>query len=304
MKIVVCGGTGFIGKALTEYLLKEQSEQSHRVIIVTRNQPKNTMHHPQLEYMTWDQIHNNPSLLEGIDTLVNLAGASLSQLWTRQAKERIIQSRMKTVSAVAKLIASLKRKPPVVIQASAIAIYGTSFHETFDETHQPRVNDFPSDVVEQWEHAADNIQNVRLVKLRVSVVLGNEGGAFPMMKLPYMLGAGGRIGSGQQWMSWIHIHDIVRLIEFCIINPNIEGPVNASSPEPVTNDKFGRSVGAVYHRPHWFPVPSFLLKTIVGELSLILLQGQRVIPAKALNHGFMFTYPRLKTALEELKTSK
>lgn len=304
MKIVICGGTGFIGKALTEYLLREQPGQSHRVIIVTRNQPKNVIHHSQLEYMTWEQINNSPSLLEGIDALINLAGASLSQLWTRQAKERIIHSRMKTVSAVAKLISSLRRKPPVVIQASAIAIYGTSLHETFDETHPPRVIDFPSDVVEQWEKAADNIQNVRLVKIRVSVVLGNDSGAFPLMKLPYMLGLGGKIGSGQQWMSWIHIHDIVRLIEFCILNPEMEGPVNASSPEPVTNDHFGRTVGTVYHRPHWFPVPSFLLKGIVGELSLILLQGQRVIPTKALNHGFVFTYPQLKTALEELKNSK
>ncbi|MGF7049854.1 uncharacterized protein (TIGR01777 family) [Paenibacillus sp. DS2015] len=303
MKIVICGGTGFIGKALTDYLLRQQSEQSHRIIIVTRTQPKHAIHHPQLEYMTWDQIHNNPSLLEGMDAFVNLAGASLSQLWTRQAKRRIIQSRMKTVSTVATLIASLERKPPVVIQASAIAIYGTSLHETFDETKSPRVQDFPSDVVDQWENAADNIQNVRLVKLRVSVVLGNGGGAFPMMKLPYILGVGGKIGSGQQWMSWIHIHDIVRLIEFCILNLDIEGPVNASSPEPVTNDQFGRTVGAVYRRPHWFPIPSLVLRTLVGELSLILLQGQRVIPKTALDHGFIFTYPQLKSALEELKSS-
>lgn len=121
------------------------------------------------------------------------------------------------------------------------------------------------------------------------------------MKLPYMLGVGGRVGSGKQWTSWIHIMDIVRLIDFTIHNKEISGPVNASSPNPVTNDEFGRTVGKVYHRPHWFPVPAILIKTLVGELSVVLLQGQRVIPQKALDHGFQFTFPTLTEALEDLK---
>ncbi|MNP01073.1 Epimerase family protein [compost metagenome] len=161
--------------------------------------------------------------------------------------------------------------------------------------------DFPSGVVQEWEEASDMIQGVRLVKLRVSVVLGNKGGAFPLMKLPFMLGVGGRMGSGQQWMSWIHITDLMRLIEFCIHQTNIEGPVNASAPEPVTNEQFGRTVAAVYHRPYWFPIPSFLLKAVAGELSLILLQGQRVLPSKLIKNGFEFRYPELQDALQALK---
>ncbi|WP_438347414.1 TIGR01777 family oxidoreductase [Paenibacillus sp. FA6] len=298
MKIAICGGTGFIGKALQEHWLKD----GHHLIIITRKIPTHaTTIQSQIEHITWDQLEHHPELLENLDALVNLAGASLSQRWTTQAKQRIIESRLKTVSAVSNLVSQLKKKPAVVIQASAIAIYGTSNDGTFEETSPTRVMDFPSDVVQQWEDAADTIQEVRLVKLRVSVVLGSHGGAYPMMKLPFRLGVGGRIGSGQQWMSWIHITDMVRLIDFCILHPEVNGPVNAAAPHPVTNDQFGRTVAAVYHRPYWFPIPSFLLKAVVGELSLILLQGQRVIPSKALEHGFEFTFPEIRDALQDLK---
>jgi uncharacterized protein (TIGR01777 family) len=298
MKIAICGGTGFIGTSLRKHWLKE----GHHLLIITRKVPTHAMTvEAQLEYITWDQLANQPRLLEGLDALINLAGASLSQRWTTKAKHQIIQSRLETVSAISKLVSQLKRKPAVVIQASAIAIYGTSDNVTFEETSPTTVMDFPSGVVQEWEEAAEMIQGVRLVKLRVSVVLGNHDGAFPLMKLPFTLGVGGRIGSGQQWMSWIHITDMVRLIDFCILHPEIEGPVNAASPHPVTNDQFGRAVAAIYHRPYWFPIPSFLLKAIVGELSLILLQGQRVLPSKALHHGFVFTYPDIKEALQDLK---
>lgn len=297
MKTVICGGTGFIGKALSNHLLT----MGHEVVIVTRKLPLEHIPNPGPVYYTWDQIDKHPELLEGIDALINLAGSSLSQRWTSKAKQSIHQSRQTTVAAVARLIHSLQSKPEVVVQASAIAIYGTSLTETFTEISPQRVIDFPSDVVQKWENAADEIHSVRLVKLRVSVVLGNEGGAFPIMRLPYKLGVGGKIGSGKQWMSWIHIHDIVRLIEFCISNPTIKGPVNASAPDPVTNDQFGKTVAQVYLRPHWFPVPSLLMKAALGELSLIMLEGQRVLPAKALSLGFHFTYPSLKQALDNLK---
>ncbi len=299
MKIAICGGTGFIGQSL----IKHWITQGHHIIIITRKLAKHTttITHEQLEYLTWDQLDRHPESLENLDALVNLAGASLSQRWTNQAKQRIKDSRLTTVSSISKLISHLKNKPAVVIQASAVAIYGTSLEETFEETSQTRVMDFPSEVVQRWEDAANSIQDVRLVKLRISVVLGSHGGAYPMMRLPFKLGVGGKIGSGQQWMSWIHISDMVRLIEFCILNPNIEGPVNAATPQPVTNDQFGRAVAAVHQRPYWFPLPSFLLRGIVGELSLILLKGQRVLPSKALEHGFQFNFPEIKEALQDLK---
>lgn len=295
MKITICGGTGFIGKALSEHLL----QQGHEVVILARKVPETEQ--AGLKYLTWDQIDATPVLLEGTEAIVNLAGSSLNQRWTPKAKQSIIESRMKTVQAVAKLVHTLHQKPAVVVQASAIAIYGTSRVDTFSEESPEHVVDFPSSVVKEWEDTAELIQGVRLIKLRTSVVLGTHGGAFPLMKLPYALGFGGKIGSGKQWVSWIHLHDMVRLIEFCITHPDISGPVNASAPEPVTNNQFGQTVGHIYHRPHWFPVPSFLMKTVLGELSLIVLEGQRVIPDKILKHGFRFDYPTLEQALQNLK---
>lgn len=299
MKIAICGGTGFIGQALC----KRWVADGHHVMIVTRKQPDNAAKNHSVQFVTWDDMKSSPQVFEGLDALVNLAGASLSQRWTVKGKESIRNSRQKTVSAVVDLMHALHRKPAVVIQASAMAIYGTSEDLTFDEQSPSRVMDFPSEVVSQWEEATDRIEVERVVKLRISVVLGNEGGAFPKMVLPYKLGIGGKIGSGQQWMSWIHIDDIVSLIDFCIQHPEISGPVNAASPHPVKNDQFGRTVAKVYHRPHWFPVPAFLLQHVLGELSLILLKGQRIIPAKALEHGFKFQYAELHSALSELKNN-
>jgi uncharacterized protein (TIGR01777 family) len=296
MRVAICGGTGFIGSALSEHLLKN----GHEVTVVTRKLPPDHTRDPRLVLYTWDEIASHPELMEGMDAVVNLAGSSLSQRWTAKAKDSIIHSRLTTVAAVAKLVKELHSKPGVVIQASAVAVYGTSWTDTFDENSPKRVMDFPSDVVSQWEDAADNIQGVRLVKLRIGVVLGNQGGAFPIMRLPYRLGVGGKIGSGRQWLSWIHLEDIIRLIEFCMTHPEAEGPVNATAPEPVTNDQFGQAVGRAYHRPHWFPVPAVMMKAVLGEQSLIILEGQRILPAKALELGFKFRYPHLQEALNDL----
>ncbi|MEK3713251.1 TIGR01777 family oxidoreductase [Paenibacillus sp. FSL R7-0333] len=298
MKYIICGGSGFIGSELTGYWL----QSGHQIISVGRKNPENKLEHPGLSYLTWDSLAANPEAAEGADALINLAGASLSQRWTPKGKQAIMESRLETVTAAGKLLNSLQHKPSVIVQSSAVAIYGTSVQDTYTEASETRVIDFPSEVVKTWEEAADEAYaGIRLVKLRTGIVLGNESGAFPKMKLPYSLGFGGKIGTGKQWMSWIHLTDIVRLIEFCILQPEIEGPVNATAPQPVTNEQFGRMIGKVYHRPHWFPIPAFLLKTAVGELSEILLEGQRVLPSKAINHGFTFNYPTLQPALEQLK---
>lgn len=298
MKYVICGGTGFIGSELTKYWL----QAGHEVIIVGRNQPEAPFVHPKLSHLTWDSLNSNPSPAEEADALVNLAGASLSQRWSPSGKKAILQSRLETVSAAAKVLDRLDHKPSVVIQSSAVAIYGTSLNESFDENSPTHVMDFPSEVVKAWEEAADEAyRNIRLVKLRTGVVLGNNSGAFPKMKLPYTLYCGGKIGSGKQWVSWIHFMDIVRLIDFSINNPDISGPINATAPHPVTNEEFGRTIGKVYNRPHWFPLPAFLLRTAIGELSEILLEGQKVLPSAALKHGFSFTFPALEAALKHLK---
>lgn len=301
MRIAICGGTGFIGQALS----KRWQRDGHDVIIVTRLKPETPAHQikKQVSYLTWDEMKSHPERLEDLDALVNLAGSSLSQRWTQAGKQRILQSRQRTVSAVADLMHRLEHKPPVILQASAIAIYGTSEQATFDEESPATIMDFPSEVVQQWEQAADRIPVDRLIKLRISVVLGNQGGALPKMLLPYKLGVGGKIGSGKQWLSWIHIDDIVDLIDYCIRHRDISGAVNAASPHAVTNEEFGRCVAKVYHRPHWLPLPAFMLQAILGEMSLILLKGQRILPAKALRHGFQFRYPEVTGALQQIKGS-
>ncbi|WP_379132484.1 TIGR01777 family oxidoreductase [Paenibacillus sp. sgz500958] len=299
MKYAICGGSGFIGRSLTEYWL----HAGHEVLIIGRTIPVSKNNHPKLQYSTWDILKTNPAQAEGCDALVNLAGSSLSQRWSASGKKAIMNSRLVTVAAAAEFLKSLKEKPPVVIQSSAVAIYGTSLTDTFDESSPARVMDFPSSVVKEWEDAADHAyKNVRLVKLRTGVVLGNKSGAFPKMKLPYLLGIGGNIGSGKQWLSWIHLDDIIALIDFCIASPEVSGPVNATAPSPVTNEEFGRMIGKVYHRPHWLPLPSFAMRAVLGELSEILLKGQRVLPDKALEHGFTFAYSELQRALEQLKS--
>lgn len=298
MKIVVCGGTGFIGSALVDYLL----EAGHELTVITRRLPQFPNPSSCLRYETWTNLETNPHLIEGSDAIVNLSGETLNQRWTTKAKLKIVQSRVSTIASLAKAIKLLDKPPEVVIQSSAMAIYGTSETETFDESSPHRSMNFPSSVAEQWEIAADAIQNVRLVKIRTSLVLGHRRGAFPLMKLPYMVWFGGKLANGKQWTTWIHLMDIVRLIDFCIHTPSINGGVNASAPNPVTNDEFGKTVADVYHRPHWFTVPAFLIRTLVGELSVVLLEGQKVIPRKALDHGFTFLFPTLKEALEDLRT--
>lgn len=297
MRVAVTGGTGFVGKALVKALLSRKDE----VIIISRSGRRQGSESAKgLHYVTWTELAQNPAKLEGVHAIINLAGESINQRWTDAAKKRILESRLTATARIARTVQELNHKPEVVINASGISAYGSSLTETFDESSATAVTDFLSEVVKQWEKAADAIKVERLIKLRVGVVLNKQGGAFPLMALPHRLFGGGRIGSGQQWLAWIHLEDIVRLILFCLDNRNIQGPINASAPEPVTNDTFGRSLGRAIHRPHWFPLPAFLMKAVVGEMSTLLLDGQRAVPRKALEHGFTFHYPDIESALQEI----
>ena len=294
MKIAIAGGSGFIG----HHLIRDWLQSGHEVFLISRSQQPTG--DPLLTSVTWQQLADDPHVLEGVEAIVNLAGESINQRWTPEAKRRILQSRLDTTGQIADAVARLQEKPSVVVNASGMSIYGLSETAAFDES-SPHVHDhFLSDVVEDWEAAADQIPAARIVKLRVGIVLGMDGGAFPKMFMPYKLFIGGKVGSGRQWLSWIHIDDMVRLINFCITSPTLSGPVNGTAPNPLTNDAFGRVVGQVAGRPHWMPVPSFVMKTLFGELSVLLLEGQKVLPKKALDHGFEFRYPTLDTALKHL----
>lgn len=294
MKIAITGGTGFIGTHLVHYFL----QQGHELFLISRTP---TPHTPSgVKLYSWKQIADNPHALEGVDAIINLAGASINQRWTEPNKYTILQSRLDAAAHIATLVSALNQKPQVVINAAGMSIYGTSLTATFTESSPSHIGDFLSTVCEQWEAAADRITSCRVVKIRIGLVLGNDGGAFPKMALPYRLGIGGKVGSGEQWLSWIHAEDMCRLIDACIQNPSIVGAVNGTAPTPVTNDQFGRTLAKVLNRPHWFPVPSFMMKLLFGELATLLLDGQRVIPQVMLDHGFTFRYPTLATALHQL----
>ncbi|QHW33240.1 TIGR01777 family protein [Paenibacillus rhizovicinus] len=295
MKVAVTGGTGYVGSLLVDALLRRGDE----VTVISRSERLRETK-PNLSCVSWKRLAETPAALDGCDAIVNLAGESISRRWTAEGKQAILQSRLDAAQAIASAVASLANKPPVVVNASGISIYGTDASVAHDEQSGVRGTDFLASVVQKWESAADRIPASRLVKVRIGLVLGMKGGAFPAMAMPYRLFAGGRIGSGKQWIPWIHEDDMVRLLIFCIDNPQIEGPVNACAPEPATNDDFGRAIGKAAGRPHWFPLPPFLLKTALGELSFLLLEGSRAIPRKALEHGFKFRYATLKEALGQL----
>lgn len=297
MRIAVAGGTGFIGKALTQALI----DRGDAVWIISRK-PSNASsnENSRLRYCSWDMLERDPSALEGIDAIVNLAGESINQRWTAAAKARILESRQWAAARVARLVGALEDKPSVVVNASGISAYGSSTTEVFDEESPTAVTDFLSEVVRQWEQSADGIAVKRLVKLRISLVLARKGGAFPLMALPYRLFGGGPIGSGKQGVSWIHIDDMVGLILFCLDNESVDGPVNASSPDPVSNDEFGRTLGRTLGRPHWFPLPALIMRAMLGEMSMLLLEGQRAVPDKPTKLGFRFQYPKLEQALKDI----
>lgn len=293
VKVAITGGTGFIGQHLVRHLL----DQGDVPIVITRKAKAGST---SIQYCTWDALDQDPALLNGVDAIVNLAGESINQRWTPEAKERILQSRVRAAEAIAGLVARLDKKPAVVVNGSGMSIYGSSWEDTFDENSPANITDFLASVVEKWEQAADQIQGPRLVKLRVGLVLGMDGGALPKMLMPYRIGAGGRIGTGRQWLSWIHIDDMVRAIRHAMIDDSIQGPLNGTAPEPVTNDQFGKIVGKLLRRPHWFPVPAVLFRLLFGEMSMLLLEGQRVLPKKLQDHGFEFKYPSLEQAMSSL----
>ncbi|WP_141505144.1 TIGR01777 family oxidoreductase [Paenibacillus luteus] len=296
MRVAIAGGTGFIGSALTEALLKRNDE----VTIISRSNAKEPSERSGVTRITWTQLEAAPALLEGMDAIVNLTGESINQRWTAAAKQRVMDSRTTAAARISKLLLALESKPPLVINASGISAYGISATEVFDEFSPVKVTDFLSEVVQRWEQAADAIPAERLVKLRVGVVLDKKAGAFPLMALPYRLFGGGKIGSGKQWLSWIHLEDMIRLILFIIDNDQIRGPVNGSSPDPVTNEVFGRAIGKAMGRPHWFPIPALLMRFLFGEMSTLLLDGQRALPRKALDHGFTFRFPTVDSAMNDL----
>ncbi|WP_163100649.1 TIGR01777 family oxidoreductase [Peribacillus alkalitolerans] len=300
MKIAIAGGSGFVGKELTKLL----TSQNHQVIILTRKQTNSNK--PNVKFVKWLSTDSLPEVhLEGVDAIVNLAGESInSGRWNQERKKRILDSRISTTAEINRIIQSLVKKPDVLINASAIGWYGTSTIGTFTELHPTPGDDFLANTVNLWEEEAKKAEayGIRVALMRFGIILGKDEGALPKMVLPYKMFAGGPIGQGNQWMSWIHLEDVARAIEFSILTKELKGPVNISGPKPVKMDEFGRTLGDVLHRPHWFPTPRILLRSVLGEMSILVLEGQKVIPEKLIQQSFIYKHPILKEALADLLT--
>lgn len=298
MKVLIVGGTGFVGKALILHLLSK----GYQVVIVTRNLQKAKVEiQLPVEMVEWRNSFTVtfPELLTDVDAVVNLAGESIgSGRWTRKKKERILNSRIETTKAVVQLIKDGIMKPNVLINASAVGYYGPRLDQEISEADLPG-EDFLANVSKRWEEEAIKAEefNIRVVPLRIGVVLGTEG-ALQKMVFPYRFFMGGTIGSGKQWLSWIHIHDLVSMIHFIIENKEIKGPINATSPKPLRMEEFNRLIGKVLGKPAWLPVPSWMLYLLLGEMADMLVQGQRVFPKKILQSGFQFQFEEAEAALD------
>ncbi|WP_088072332.1 TIGR01777 family oxidoreductase [Gottfriedia luciferensis] len=293
MKILLTGGTGFIGSQL----IKEFIRNEYQCYIVTRNIGKST--NPFVTYINWDQLTSN-SFQESIDIVINLAGESInSGRWTKQLKDKILQSRIMSTNTLITWCERQAHRPNLFINASAIGYYGTSNSITFNEHDKPISNDFLASTVREWENVAKKAEElgIRTVLVRIGLVLGLGGGALPKMILPYKLFIGGPIGKGTQWISWIHEKDVVGLILHSIKHTEIQGPINLVSPNPVTMNEFSQLLSLTLHRPNKLKVPDFVLQILLGEMSMLVLEGQKVVPTVALQTNYNFQFPSLKEAL-------
>ncbi|GAB4204845.1 MAG: TIGR01777 family oxidoreductase [Coleofasciculaceae cyanobacterium] len=302
MKVAITGATGFVGSRLVEQL----QAQGHQPLILTRKPAAALRTFPNVEVVAYTPTESGDwqQAIAGCDAVVNLAGEPIAEKrWTPQEKEEILNSRKLGTQKIVEAIAQANPKPKVLVNASAIGYYGTSETATFDET-SPSGNDFLAEVCQAWEAQAQKVKEagVRLVILRFGIVLGN-GGALAKMIPPFQLFAGGPLGTGQQWVAWIHRDDLVRLIIEALTRPDWEGVFNATAPNPVRMSEFCQVLGDVLHRPSWLPVPSFALEALLGEGAKVVLEGQQVLPKRTTSSGFEYRYPTVKQALEEILRS-
>jgi len=305
MRIVLSGGTGFIGKALLRTLV----EADHQVVLLTRN-PVATkrMAVQNVQVALWDGTTVGPwaDFIEGSHAVINLAGEPVvGKRWNDTQKARLIASRIESTKALTSAIAQSKQKPSVLINASAVGYYGHVEKEDVTESH-PKGVGFLADLAHQWEQETllAQARGVRVVILRIGVVLEKDGGALSKMVAPFRYFVGGPLGSGRQWVPWIHRHDVIRIILFALHNTELQGPVNTTSPNPVTMKEFCKTLGQAVHRPSWAPVPAATLRLLLGESSDVLLTGQRALPKKLESVGYTFRYTQLNEALHAILSQR
>ncbi|NRD79697.1 TIGR01777 family protein [Bacillus sp. BRMEA1] len=297
MKIVIAGGSGFIGRKLINLLLNE----NHEVVVLTRKEKSSSS---QVQYIKWLEEGIFPEKeIQKADVIINLAGTSINDgRWTPKHQNEIYESRMTSTDELIRITAALPEKPFVFINASAIGIYPSSFSEVYTEKSKLVADDFLGKTVHDWERKAERVKElgIRTVYLRFGVVLGEDSGALPLMVLPYKMYMGGTLGSGRQWVSWIHVDDAARAIIFSLENSELSGPVNVTAPNPQQMKEFGQTIASVTRRPHWLPVPEVALKMILRRKSSLVLEGQHVLPEVLSHAGFKFQFPTLEPALRDL----
>ena len=299
MKIFITGGTGFIGA----HLIKALTELGHIITILTRNVKRDRLS-SSVSY-----IEGNPMMpghwqehIKNHDVVINLAGKSIFCRWTEANKTEILQSRIQTTKNIVDAIKHDGTKTTTLINASAVGYYGFHGNESIDESF-PAGDDFLAHIAEQWEDAAKTAEkyHIRVVLCRIGVVLGENGGALKKMLSGFKYGLGTPLGSGKQWFPWISIDDLTRIIVFAIDNDKLSGPINCTAPKPVTNREFSKTLGKVLRRPVIFPSPpKWIIRLILGEFAFVLLEGQRALPKKLLDHGFRFKHNKLFLALSDL----
>ena len=296
MKIAITGASGLIGRRL----LKNLSAAGHSIHVLSRHAGTNLPNGVKLS--TWDAMRGLPpdESLRDAGAVIHLAGEPVAQRWTAEAKRRIRESRVEGTRNLVRAIERLANRPEALICASAMGYYGSRGDEILNESAPP-ADTYLAEVCKAWEQEAQAAESlgVRVVRVRIGIVLDPRGGALQRMLPPFRIGLGGKLGSGRQWMSWIHLEDLAAIFQFALDHP-VRGAVNGVAPYPVSNSEFTRALGQALHRPTLSPMPAFALKMLFGEMSEILLASQRVAPAAAEAAGFRFRFPQLGPALADL----
>lgn len=305
MKVIITGGTGMIGSQL----VKKLAAAEHEVIVLSRN-PKNHTFPEGVRGVKWDgkTAENWSHHVEDADAIINLAGASIGgdsfppPRWTDERKKQILQSRIEIGQAIVTAVSQAQNKPSVVVQISGIDYYGNVPNDSEITEEAPKGEGFLSDVTVQWEASTQPVaeMGVRHVILRTGMVLSMEAGALPQTMMPFHFFAGGPLGGGSQWWSWVHEVDVVRAIQFVLEHEEASGVYNVVAPYPVQNKQFAKELGQVMKRPSFIPAPAFALKLILGEMAAIVLDGRRAVPKRLAEAGFTFRFPAVRDALLDL----
>ncbi|MGV3243449.1 TIGR01777 family oxidoreductase [Staphylococcus sp. 11261D007BR] len=293
---LISGGTGLVGSHIVDQLLKDP--QNH-IYILSRSSHESE--HQQVSYINWGES-GWEAQVPHIDVVINLAGATLNKRWTDKHKQLMMTSRIQSTRALYDLFKERNDQPDVLFNASAMGYYPPSKNNVYTEHDRFTPQDILSEIVYQWENQARLFEQLgtRVVIGRFSLILSSEGGALPMMKLPYQLMVGGRLGDGKQPYSWIHIDDLVQAILFLIQHQSANGVYNMSTSHTPNQNQFGKILGKVLHKPHYTYVPSLILKTVLGEMSKLILNTQHIVPKRLLQEGFTFKHSDLKEALQHI----